>query len=73
MVFVFSIFKAVVIMIMMIIILVTTTTLIVIIIKGCSSIGQAMSLFSRNHQFECHKPQGCWRLTWLLTFRALRV
>jgi hypothetical protein len=72
MVFVFSIFKAVVIMII-IILVTTTTTLIVIIIKGCSSIGQAMSLFPRSHQFECHKPQGCWRLTWLLTFRALRV
>jgi hypothetical protein len=74
MIFVFSILKAVVIMIMMIIVLVmiTTTTppppLIMIIIKGCSLIGQTLNLLPINHQFEYHKPQGRWRLTWLLTF-----
>jgi hypothetical protein len=69
MVFVFSILKAV--MIIILVMITTTTTpppLIVIIIKGYNSIGQALSLLPRSHQFEYHKPQGRWRLTWLLTF-----
>jgi hypothetical protein len=72
MVFVFSILKAVMIIILVMITTTTTTTtpppLIVIIIKGYNSIGQALSLLPRSHQFEYHKPQGRWRLTWLLTF-----
>jgi hypothetical protein len=46
----------------------TTPPLIVIIIKGYNSIGQVLNLLPRSHQFEYHKPQGRWRLTWLLTF-----
>jgi hypothetical protein len=71
MVFVFSILKAVMIIILVMITTTTTTTpppLIVIIIKRYNSIGQALSLLPRSHQFEYHKPQGRWRLTWLLTF-----
>jgi hypothetical protein len=70
MVFVFSILKAVMIIILVMITTTTTTPppLIVIIIKGYNSIGQALSLLPRSHQFEYHKPQGRWRLTWLLTF-----
>jgi len=65
MVFVFSILKAVVIIILVMITTTTTTPppLIVIIIKGYNSIGQALSLLPRSHQFEYHKPQGRWRLT----------
>jgi len=35
--------------------------------KGCSSTDQVLNLFFRGYQFECHKPQGHWRLTWSLT------
>jgi len=32
-----------------------------------SLIGQTLGLFSRNHQFESHKSQSHWKLTWSLT------
>jgi hypothetical protein len=35
--------------------------------KGCNSIGQTMCLLSRGHQFEFHRPQDHWKLTWSLT------
>jgi len=35
--------------------------------ERCSSTGQTLSLLIRGHQFESHKPQGHWRLTWVLT------
>ena len=34
---------------------------------GCSSTGQILSLLLRCHQFESHKSQDYWRLTWSLT------
>jgi hypothetical protein len=39
--------------------------------EGCNSTGQALGLFPRGHQFESHKPQGQWRLTWSLTSRPV--
>jgi hypothetical protein len=33
----------------------------------CSLTSQVLSLFFRCHQFECHKPQIHWRLTWSFT------
>jgi hypothetical protein len=35
--------------------------------EGCSSTGQTLGLLPRGHQFESHKPQDYWRLTWSLT------
>jgi hypothetical protein len=32
-----------------------------------NSTGQILSLLFKGHQFESHKPQGHWRLTWSLT------
>jgi hypothetical protein len=40
---------------------------------GWSLTGQVLSLFSRCHQFECHKPQVHWRLTWPLTSGSRRI
>ena len=34
--------------------------------EGCSSTGQILDLLPRDHQFESHKPQGLWKLIWLL-------
>jgi hypothetical protein len=39
--------------------------------EGCGSTGQALGLLPRDHQFESHKPQDHWRLTWLLTSRSV--
>ena len=36
-------------------------------LEGCSLTGQALGLLLKGHQFEFHKPQGHWRLTWSLT------
>jgi len=36
-------------------------------LEECSSTSQILSLLFRNHQFESHKSQGYWRLTWSLT------
>jgi hypothetical protein len=34
--------------------------------EGCNSIGQVLDLLFGGYQFECHKSQGYWRLTWSL-------
>ena len=31
--------------------------------EGYNLISQVLNLFLKDHQFECHKPQGHWRLT----------
>jgi hypothetical protein len=41
--------------------------------KGCSSIDQVLGLLPKGHQFEAHKPQGHWRLTWSLTSGSVRL
>jgi len=38
-----------------------------------SSINQILYLFSRDQQFESHKPQGYWRLIWSLTSGSVEL
>jgi mRNA-degrading endonuclease YafQ of YafQ-DinJ toxin-antitoxin module len=39
----------------------------------CRSIGQVLSLITRDHQFESHKLQGHWRLIWSLILGLVRL
>jgi hypothetical protein len=40
-------------------------------LEGCSSISQALNLFSRDHQFESHKTQGHYKFIWSLTLGSI--
>jgi hypothetical protein len=44
-----------------------------ILILGCSSTDQILDLFFIDYQFESHKPQGYWRLTWSLTSEPVEL
>ena len=37
---------------------------------GCNSTNHVLDLLLRSHQFKSHKPQGHWKLTWFVNFRA---
>jgi hypothetical protein len=41
--------------------------------EGYNLTGQILDLFFRGHQFESHKPQGYWRLTWSLILELVRL
>ena len=41
--------------------------------KGCNSTRQVLDLFSKNYQFESHKPQDHWRLIWSLISWPVRL
>jgi hypothetical protein len=43
------------------------------VIEGCNSTGQVLDLLSRYHQFESHKPQDHWRLTWSLISVSMKL
>ena len=42
-------------------------------LEGWSSTSQTLSLLPKCHQFESHKSQGHWRLTWSLTSGLVRL
>jgi hypothetical protein len=41
--------------------------------EGYNLTGQVLSLFSRGHRFEYHKPQNHRRLTWSLTSGPMKL